>query len=143
MPFRAVAFLIFVGPAALYYARLRPFGLGCKHIPLDPEASEGECISDTGKFTVALEIEPGQNIPDYRLDLFLPSHVSIDSTDLTVSSLDKERSVLYGASELADTSYTEFLYLETEEAIPPKGESFLIKSQGAGNTRVAITLRPE
>lgn len=136
-----VAFLIFVGPAIVYYYRYRPFGLKCTYVSLEAsDTEENACYPEDGEYTVTLQMKVGQNITDYRLDVHLPPQVSFDSTDLRVSSLDEDRNVLYGVPDTDE--YTEILYLRVNGSIPPDGESVLIKSQGQGSTLEVVQLYP-
>lgn len=140
--FDFIALLIFVGPAAGYYSYYRPFGFKCTYVPMESEWGQNECRPVGGKYTLSLKMEPGKNIHDYRLDIHLPPQISFGSEDLETSSLDKERSILYGVSGSSKSSYWEYLYLEQNGSIPPSGEWVLLKSRGSGETIEAVRLLP-
>lgn len=130
-------------PAIWFYRQNSPFGLRCNYIPVGRD-SEHDCSPREGTYTVQLEMNPGDDIDDYRLDVHTPSGAKLDRIDGNTSHLDEERQILYGFvdGDGGVESYTEALYIEKTGSISPDGELVLIKSQGDDYTMEWIQLLP-
>lgn len=139
-----VAFSIFVVPAIVYYSRYSPFGLRCTYLPLDQDRNEASnvCRPRNGVYTILLEVEMGENVQDYQLDVHTPSGATLDRIDGNTTHLDEDRQILYGLAQDELDVYTEALYLEKTGSISPDGELVLLKSQGEDTTIESIRLLP-
>lgn len=142
--FDIVAFSIFVVPALVYYDRYSPFGLRLTYVPIgkDSDDDRNVCRPRNGVYTILLDVEPGENVEDYQLDVHTPSGASLDRIDGVTSHLDEDRQVLYGVTRGESGVYTEALYIEKTGSISPDGELVLLKSQGEGDTIESIRLLP-
>ena len=138
------AFSIFIVPALVYYNEYSPFGLRLTYVPIGENQDETHnvCQPRDGVYTILLDVEPGENINDYQLDIHTPAGISLDSIDGNTTHLDEDRQVLYGVTREDLDVYTEALYLKKTGSISPDGELVLIKSQGEKDTIESIRLLP-
>lgn len=142
--FGLLAACAFIFPAVGFYWSNSPFGLRCNYIPIGEDKKEGNnvCRPISGTYTVQIEMTPGDNITEYRLDVHTPSGAELDRLDGNISHMDEDRQILYGIVENDLDSYNEALYFEKTGSISPDGELVLIKSQGDDYTMEWIRLLP-
>lgn len=144
LAFGSLSFIFFTAPAVWFYSQNHPFGIRCNYIAVGQDKGN-ECRPRDGAYTVQLEMSPGADIDEYRLDIHTPSGAELDRIDGNTSHFDEQRQILYGVIQEADRGepYTEALYIEKTGSIAPDGELILIKSQGDGYTMEWIKLLPE
>lgn len=142
--FGFLAVCAFIIPAAGFYWFNSPFGLRCSYIPIGGDEEEGghACRPIGGTYTIQIEMIPGDNVSEYRLDVHTPSGAELDRLDGNTSHMDENRQILYGVVQEDLESYNEALYFEKTGSISPEGELVLIKSQGEGHTMEWIRLLP-
>ena len=142
--FGLLAACAFIFPAVGFYWLNSPFGLRCNYIPVGEDREEGShaCRPIDDTYTVQLEMIPGDNITEYRLDVHTPSGAELDRLDGNTSHMDEDRQILYGVVQEDLDSYSEALYFEKTGSISPDGELVLIKSQGEDYTMEWIRLLP-